>query len=129
LGSVALSPRAAYVPVGLHSAHLGGAGDAEWVHLSGKQFYVLTRATVRTHRLPMDDAAQFWGTGVHVLASDHGSKAKAISKSSLFGSGWLGALVASDKSGSRPQVKPGPRVAHISLPLLVRNSALHHNQR
>jgi len=42
----------------------------------------------------MDDAAQVWGAGVHVLASDHGRKAKAISGSSLLGLGWLGALVA-----------------------------------
>ena len=42
----------------------------------------------------MDDAAQFWGTVVHVLASDHWRKAKAISASNLLALGWLGALVA-----------------------------------
>jgi hypothetical protein len=59
--------------------------------LSDNQFYVLTPATVRTHRLPMDDAAYVWGTVVHVLASDHGRKAKAVRGSSFGSGGWLGA--------------------------------------
>src|SRR3979409_1235778 len=49
---------------------LAGPADAESLHLSGKQSYVLTSATVRTHRVPMDDAALVWGTVVHVLAFD-----------------------------------------------------------
>ena len=64
------------------------------LHLCGRESYIITFATVRRHRLPMDDAAQVCGAGVHVLASDHGRKAKAISGSSLLGLGWLGALVA-----------------------------------
>jgi transposase len=102
LGSLALSPRAVCVPVGLSSPHPGGPADGQLLRLSGTQFYVLTPATARRHRLPMDDAAPVWGSGVHVLASDHGRKPKATNGSSLLGGGWLGALVAFDESGVRP---------------------------
>jgi hypothetical protein len=47
----------------------------------------------------MHDAAYVWGTAVHVLASNQGRKANAISGFSLLCCGWLGALVAFDKSG------------------------------
>jgi hypothetical protein len=39
----------------------------------------------------MDDAVPVWGTVVHVLASDHGRKPKAIIESSLVCGGRLGA--------------------------------------
>jgi hypothetical protein len=38
----------------------------------------------------MDEAVQFWGVGVHVLASDHGRKATGISGSSFLGGCRLG---------------------------------------
>ena len=77
MGSLAVSTRAAGLPVELSSAHPGGRADGELLRLSAKQFYVVSAAAVRSDRLAMDESAAVWGSGVHALAGDHGRKAKA----------------------------------------------------
>src|SRR5262249_10840944 len=90
LGSLAVPPRAAGVPVGISSAHLGGRADGELLRLSGKQFHVLGAATVPSDCLAMDESAAVWRTSVHALVADRGRKAKATGGSSPFVGGCLG---------------------------------------
>lgn len=43
---------------GFFPPHPGGLADGELLHLSGNQSDFLSPATVRSHRLPMDDAVR-----------------------------------------------------------------------
>src|SRR5260370_17625338 len=55
-GSFHSGTRAACVPSSFLPRILGVLLILKWLHLSGKQSYVLTPATVRTDLLPLDDA-------------------------------------------------------------------------
>ena len=83
MGSLTVSPRAAGVPVELCSAHPGAGADGELLRVSGEQFYVASAATVPNDGLALDESAAVWGSGVHAVAADHGSKAEATGRSSL----------------------------------------------
>src|ERR1700691_1568010 len=92
LGPLAFSPRVAGLSLGLIPPRPGDPADAQLLHLCGQQFHVLAVAPVRRRRLAMDKTAGVWGTDIHVLASDHGHKAKAIRGSGRRGRRSLGSL-------------------------------------